>query len=211
MERKFPIYILIDTSGSMKGEPIEAVNVGLESMLAALRTDPNSLESAAVSIITFDNEVKVVLPLTPVDQIQLPRITTPEYGATHTGQALKRLLERMQTEVRRNTPEAKGDWMPLLFLLTDGKASDLQLYNEECRKVRDAGFSDIVACAAGMKADKSQLKQLTDNVLSLDTLASRSFVKFFTLVSQSAAVGNRSAVTVTSQFLPPPPEEISIV
>ena len=211
MERKFPIYILIDTSGSMKGEPIEAVNVGLESMLAALRTDPNSLESAAVSIITFDNEVKVVLPLTPVDQIQLPRITTPEYGATHTGQALKRLLERMQTEVRRNTPEAKGDWMPLLFLLTDGKASDLQLYNEECRKVRDAGFSDIVACAAGMKADKSQLKQLTDNVLSLDTLDSRSFVKFFTLVSQSAAVGNRSAVTVTSQFLPPPPEEISIV
>lgn len=211
MERKFPIYILIDTSGSMKGEPIEAVNVGLESMLAALRTDPNSLESAAVSIITFDNEVKVVLPLTPVDQIQLPRITTPEYGATHTGQALKTLLERMRTEVRRNTPDSKGDWMPLLFLLTDGKASDLQLYNEECRKVREAGFADVVACAAGMKADKSQLKQLTDNVLSLDTLDSRSFVKFFTLVSQSAAAGNRSAVTETSQFLPPPPEEISIV
>ena len=35
--RRLPVYILLDTSGSMKGEPIHSVNVGLQSMLSALK------------------------------------------------------------------------------------------------------------------------------------------------------------------------------
>ena len=31
--RHLPVYILIDTSGSMKGEPIESVKVGLADMV----------------------------------------------------------------------------------------------------------------------------------------------------------------------------------
>lgn len=42
--RRLPVYILIDTSGSMRGEPIEAVKVGLDSMVSSLRTDPYALE-----------------------------------------------------------------------------------------------------------------------------------------------------------------------
>ena len=33
MTRRLPVYILIDTSGSMKGEPIESVKVGLSDMI----------------------------------------------------------------------------------------------------------------------------------------------------------------------------------
>jgi uncharacterized protein YegL len=70
--RRLPVYILLDTSGSMRGEPIHSVNVGLQSMLSALRQDPYALESVHLSIITFDLEAKVYLPLTPLDQVQLP-------------------------------------------------------------------------------------------------------------------------------------------
>ena len=41
--RRLPVYLLIDTSGSMKGEPIESVKVGIESMIATLRQDPYAL------------------------------------------------------------------------------------------------------------------------------------------------------------------------
>lgn len=51
--RHLPVYILIDTSGSMKGEPIESVKVGLPDMIAALRLDPYALETVCISIITF--------------------------------------------------------------------------------------------------------------------------------------------------------------
>ncbi|MFC2407123.1 MAG: tellurium resistance protein TerY, partial [Cardiobacterium sp.] len=37
MTRRLLTYICIDTSGSMRGEPIEAVNTGLQALLASLR------------------------------------------------------------------------------------------------------------------------------------------------------------------------------
>ena len=53
MARRLPVYLLIDTSGSMKGEPIESVKVGIETMLSTLRNDPYALETVNISIITY--------------------------------------------------------------------------------------------------------------------------------------------------------------
>lgn len=44
--RRLPIYLLLDTSGSMANEPIEAVKNGLKTMLSSLRQDPHALETA---------------------------------------------------------------------------------------------------------------------------------------------------------------------
>lgn len=51
MSRRLPVYILIDTSGSMKGEPIESVKVGLSDMIASLRLDPYALETACINLL----------------------------------------------------------------------------------------------------------------------------------------------------------------
>ena len=209
--RPLPVYLLIDTSGSMRGEPIESVKVGLESMLSSLRQDPFALESVNISIITFDREVKQILPLTPLDELQLPEITTPESGPTHTGQALKLLCEQIDTEVRLSTPDQKGDWMPLLFLMTDGKPSDIQLYKEMIPEIKKRHFAGIIACAAGMSAKIEPLKELTDEVYSLDTVDSTAFKKFFKWVSDSIGVGNRSIGATDNLVLPPPPAEVNVI
>ena len=64
----------------MRGEPIESVKVGIEAMLSSLRQEPYALESVIISIITFDREVKVLAPLTPLEDFQLPEIVVPESG-----------------------------------------------------------------------------------------------------------------------------------
>ena len=201
---------MLDTSGSMKGEPLESVKVGLETMLAALRSDPFALESANICLVTFDREARCLAPLTPLENFRLPEITAPDSGPTHTGAALKLLCEMVDRDVIKGTPERKGDWKPLLFLMTDGKPSDTALYLEMAEKVKNMGFAAIVPCAAGMKAKVEPLKQLSDTVYSLQTMDQADFVKFFQWISSSICVGSQSVGAQGDVNLPPPPDEVII-
>lgn len=209
--RRLPVYLLIDTSGSMKGEPIESVKVGLEAMVASLRQDPFALESVNISIITFDSVVKQLLPLTELENLQLPEIVTPDSGPTHLGAALELLCRMVDKEVQLSTTERKGDWMPLLFVMTDGKPSDIQLYNQMIPEVKKRHFASIIACAAGMHAKVEPLKLLTCQVYSLDIVDSSTFKQFFKWVSDSIGIGNRSIGATDELVLPPPPTEVNFV
>lgn len=117
----------------------------------------------------------------------------------------------MDEEVRRGSPDRKGDWMPLIFLMTDGKPSDLQLYGEMIPELKRRRLAGIIACAAGMNARTEPLKELTDEVYSLDTVDSTAFKKFFKWVSDSIGAGNRSIGATEELLLPPPPPEVNVI
>lgn len=211
MARRLPVYLLLDTSGSMQGEPIEAVRVGLQTMLTALRQDPAALETVWLSIITFDSDVKQLMPITELESFTLPQINIPQSGATFLGKALEVLCACYDKEVIKNTAEHKGDWMPLLFIMTDGSPSDLGLYREMIAQVKMRHFGNIVACAAGSKAKESYLQELANTVVSLDTTDSNTFKLYFKWVSDAINVGNRSIGSSSEIVIPPPPKEINIV
>jgi uncharacterized protein YegL len=209
--RRLPVYLLVDTSGSMRGERIAAVNNGLQSLVSRLRQDPFALESVHISIITFDLEVKQVLPLTALEDLQLPEIVTPESGPTNMGAALELLLAKCSVEVRLGSADAKGDWRPLVFLMTDGKPSDLAVYRASIPLVKKQNFACVVACAAGTQAEDGFLKELTDSVVHLDTADSATLASFFKWVSDSIGTGNKSVGTVDEITLPDPPKEVHVV
>jgi len=209
--RRLPVYLLVDTSGSMKGEPIESVKVGIQTMASTLRQDPFALESVYISVITFDKDAKVLIPLTPIDTFQVPEILTPDSGPTHLGAALEMLCKCVDSELRRSTADMKGDWKPLLFIMTDGSPSDLQKFHEMIPEIRKRGFGNIIACAAGTKAKEDVLKELTDHVVSLDTTDSATFSQFFKWVSASVSMGSHTVGSTSHIVLPPPPPEVHVV
>ncbi len=209
--RRLPVYFLLDTSGSMYGEPIQALNNALSTMINTLRMDAQALDSLWLSIITFNREVKELVPLTELPSFQLPEIICPQSGPTHTGKALEVLQEKVREEVIKGSATQKGDWKPLLFLFTDGKPSDLQLYREMIPQIKALNFGSIVCCAAGHLADDSLLKELTSDVVHLDTADNATLKHFFKWVSETIEQGNKSQGTGEKVALPPPPSEITVV
>jgi len=208
-ERRLPVYILVDTSGSMRGEPIHALNVGLKAMEQALRRDPFALDTVYLSLITFDLQAREVFPLTPLDAVRIPEIKVPGSGATFLGAALNLLVQRVDRDLRRGSETQHGDWRPMVFVMTDGAPSDTQAYKEATAAVKQRNFARIVACAAGPKARVDVLRELTDTVVSLDTLDGSLFAQFFQWVSGSIAAGGRSGRTA-GDTLPPLPSELRI-
>jgi uncharacterized protein YegL len=209
--RRLPVYFLLDTSGSMYGEPIQALNSALSGMLNTLRADPQALDTLWLNFITFNTEARELVPLTELIHFQLPEIVCPQSGPTHTGRALQLLHEKVLTEVKLGTAEEKGDWKPLLFIFTDGKPSDLQLYREMISKIKALNFGAIVGCAAGHAANDSMLRELTDTVVHLDTTDSATLKTFFKWVSETIEQGNASQGTTEQVTLPPPPGEMIII
>jgi len=209
--RRLPVYFLLDTSGSMFGEPIQALNNALSGMVNTLRSDPQALDSLWISIITFDREVRELVPLTELVNFQLPEVTCPQSGPTHTGMGLEMLYQKVTAEVRKSSATQKGDWRPLFFLFTDGKPSDIQLYRSMIPKIQSVNFGAIVACAAGHLADDTLLKELTPNVVHLDTADSNTLKQFFKWVSDTIEQGNKSQGTGENVALPPPPPEVNLV
>ena len=211
MNRRLLAYFLLDTSGSMKGEPIEALNNGFNGLISMLRTDPQAMDSLHVSVITFDRNVTNLVPLVDLASYQPVEITCPESGPTHTGHALEMVHNLVKIDLIKGSPDRKGDWKPLLFIFTDGKPSDLQMYREYIPKIKALDFGVIVGCAAGPKAEVSFLQELTDDVVKLDTTDSNTLTTFFKWVSSSIELGSKSQGTGESVTLPPPPSELNII
>ncbi|MGZ5192223.1 MAG: vWA domain-containing protein, partial [Flavisolibacter sp.] len=176
--RRLPVYLLLDTSGSMSGEPIEAVKNGVQVMISSLRQNPQAIETAFISIITFGSTADQIIPLTDLASFQMVDLRAS--GTTSLGAALKLVANKIDNEVNKTTTEQKGDWKPLVFIMTDGLPTDDWQSGLTEFKKRKTAFT--VACAAGSGADSKILKQVTDNVVTLDTADSQSISKFFAWV-----------------------------
>lgn len=181
--RRLPIFFVIDVSESMIGEPIELMEKGIENIVSSLRQDPHSLETVYISVIAFAGKAKAITPLVDLITFYPPKI--PIGGGTSLGSALDVLMDEIDDNVQKTTLETRGDWEPVVFLITDGKPTDnpskaISRWNEKYEK-----NVNLIAITLGLNADADILNKITDTVLSLENTEKSQFFKFIEWVSAS--------------------------
>ena len=181
--RRLPIFFVIDVSESMTGEPIELMEKGIENIVSSLRQDPHSLETIFISVIAFAGKAKTIAPLIDLISFYPPKI--PVGGGTSLGGALNVLMDEIDANVNKTTYEERGDWEPIVFLITDGKPTDDPSQAIIRWQSKYATNASLIAITLGLNADINILNQVAKPVLALEKTDKNQFFKFIEWVSAS--------------------------
>ncbi len=131
-EPRCPCVLLLDTSASMTGTPIQALNDGLETFRDNLITDDLAKKRVEVAIISFDNQVKIVQEFITADQFENPVLTAQ--GQTYMGTAIHKALDMIAARKSEYRNNGITYYRPWVFLITDGEPQ-----GESEKVVKEAG------------------------------------------------------------------------
>jgi uncharacterized protein YegL len=198
-----PCVLLLDTSSSMAGAPLEAVQAGLRAFRDALLNDPVARQRLEVAVVTFGGPVEVVQPFTALDGF-VPPALAPR-GQTPLGTGLLRALDLLEDRKAHYRAAHLSYSRPWIFLLTDGmpQGEPWEATREAIRRVKaDEAAKKVALFAVGVEgANMPFLARLCQRPpLALPGLR---FVDLFLWLSASVA-GLARAAAGEQLELPPP-------
>ncbi len=118
-EPRCPCVLLLDTSGSMEGPAINALNQGLQTFKDDLIKNSLASRRVEIAVITFDCDVNIVQDFVTVDQFEPPMLIAQ--GLTHIGTAIQTALDLLQVRKSQYRTSGIGYYRPWVFMITDGE------------------------------------------------------------------------------------------
>ncbi len=203
-EPRCPCVLLLDTSGSMDGAPVAALNDGLRVFKQDLAKDPLASRRVEVAVVAFDSDVKVVQDFVTADQFEAPALTAQ--GTTHMGSAIHKALDMIQARKKQYNDNGVAYFRPWVFLITDGEpqGEPEEVVQRAAQRIKDEEANKRVAFfAVGVEsANMARLAQMV--VRTPVKLIGLNFVEMFVWLSRSTQAVSHSQVDDQQVALPPP-------
>lgn len=183
-EPRCACVLLLDTSGSMHGPPIQALNEGVRAFKDELENDPLASLRVETAIVSFDSSVQLVQDFATVDALATPELDAS--GATSTASAVNRAIDMVEERKKTYRDAGIQYYRPWIVLITDGASTDgsseMRAASDRIRQAEDA--KQLAFFGIGVEgANMSELNQLgTRGAMSLNGLA---FREFFVWLSSS--------------------------
>ena len=113
-----PFYIICDVSGSMCGDMV-ALNQGVADLQKEIMQDPVADDLVMLSVISFDDTARTVVPLDFPTAIKLKPLTCG--GLTNYTAAFREFHRAFEADRTRLRGEGKKVFRPCVFFLSDGE------------------------------------------------------------------------------------------
>lgn len=193
-EPRCPCVLLLDTSGSMHGEAIEALNQGLLSFKDELINNSLASRRVEVAIVTFDSSVNIVQDFVTADQFQPPILTAQ--GLTNMGSGINKSLDMIQERKTQYRANGIAYYRPWIFMITDGEPQgELEQVVEQAtqRLQTDEANKRVAFFSVGVEnANMTRLSKIA--VRAPLKLKGLNFIEMFVWLSASMSAVSHSQV-----------------
>ncbi len=214
-ERHIAAALLVDTSGSMTGKPIEELNQGLVEFGNALEEDSLALGRADICIIAFDSNVRTEMSFRSATEYKAPKLRAN--GLTSMNGAIEAALDALESRKAEYRSLGVSYYRPWLFVLTDGAPTDNGKEASAKERLQKAITNNKVVympMGIGESADIKKLQSYYPPETPAKTVLKASadnFKEAFVWLSNSIGVISQSDPSVTDQVqLPPTPSIITV-
>ncbi len=197
-ESRCPCMLLLDTSGSMSGMPIQQLNEGVQTFRQELIQDPLATKRVEVAMLSF-GPVQLEADFQTVDYFH-PRTLTSS-GDTPMGAAITRGIELITKRKQVYKEHGVGYYKPWIILITDGAPTDN--WSEAAALIREGESRNAFAFfAIGVEnANMEILQQIA--VRTPLKLRGLMFREFFLWLSSSMKMVSSKNPGSSINLLPP--------
>lgn len=201
--------LLVDTSVSMSGEPIESLNQAINDFKTKTSMDDLAQKRVDIAIIKFDDVPTVVQDFTPISQMEPVHLDTG--GCTAMGAAINLAIDKVKERNRFYASLGTPCFKPWIFMITDGAPTDdISLAAQRIQEEENKGsHGKLKFWALGVPGyDKETLFKLTKRVMAL---SDTDFSGIFNWMSESMVAISVSRVGDEAKLDAPLPGNAQVV
>ena len=113
--------LLLDVSGSMRGQAIKCLNETIHRFKEELLMDSVVRQTVDISIITFASTVEVISGFTSI--VKMPTPTLEAYGDTEMAKGIQKAIDMVKERTKFYSTCGIRHHKPWIFMITDGAAT----------------------------------------------------------------------------------------
>lgn len=191
-KRRLPICFCLDTSGSMQGDPIRQLNMGLSNFVASIKANDDTRSATDITIITFGSSVDIIMPFGKISKEKsLPEINAST-SLTPIGEGVLTALELLNARKEGYKELGIKYYQPWLVVITDGAPqgpnamANFEAAVKACNELEQNDKLVVFNIGVGNAVDFDLLKRLSVKRAEPISVASAEFGKLFEFLGSSS-------------------------
>lgn len=192
-EAKTICCFVIDTSGSMSGDPINELNKGLQEFHQEIQNDDTTAQRLEVAIVTFNSTTDIKQDPALVEDFKMPQLSVT--GTTKLVDGVREAITLVDTRKQWYKQTGQQYLRPWIILITDGAPDGGQDVHGLAQEINDGvNNKAFVFFAVGVeRADMNFLQTISSPQFPPAKLQGLKFLEFFDWMSRSMGSVSSSA------------------